>query len=102
MTLMRIYCKFNTMMTTSLFFILYGERPVQRLRYCETRICSPTKIKLRLKVGRFLERLATLQNLATYRDKHNQIMVIHLRARDSFLTVHVHGLHNIFVEQITS
>ena len=41
-------------------------------------------------------------NLATYRDKHNQIMVIHLRARDLFLTVHVHGLHNIFVEQITS
>ena len=39
-------------------------------------------------------------NLATYRDKHNQIMVIHLRARDLFLTVH--GLHNIFVERITS
>ena len=58
---MPMYCKFNTMMTTSLFFILYGERPVQRLRYCETRICSPTKIKLRLKVGRCLERLATLQ-----------------------------------------
>ena len=59
---MRMYCKFNTMTTTSLFFILYGERPVQRLRYCETRICSPTKTKLRLKVGRCLERLATLQN----------------------------------------
>ena len=35
---MRMYCKFNTMRTNSLFFILYGERPVQRLRYCETRI----------------------------------------------------------------
>ena len=59
---MRMYCKFNTMRTTSLFLMFYGERPVQRLRYCETRICSPTKIKLRLKEGRCLERLATLQN----------------------------------------
>ena len=57
---MCLHCKINAMRTS--FFYFYGERLVQRLQYFETRICSPTKINLRLKVGRRLERSATLQN----------------------------------------
>ena len=59
---MRMYCKFNTMRTNSLFFILYARGPFNDCDIVKRRICSPTKIKFRLKVGRCLERLATLQN----------------------------------------